>query len=136
MLLTCAAQLGLLGWGCAVGALSQSGGAAGAEGTSPEGAGLPAAGWAGREEERSGVGGPLRLGTLAGPGSGAVALGGGTASPPTGAELLTALEAAGDVLDAGTLGSGFPAVPHATTSRLVSTAAPAVARPAGIRLLR
>jgi len=90
-----------------------------------------------------GAGGALRLGVLAGPGAGPAALGGGTASPPTGAELLTALEAAGDVLEvagdaleAGALGPGFPAVPHATTSRLVSTAAPAVARPAGIRRLR
>ena len=121
----------------------QSDGAAGADGTSPEGAGLPAGGLGGQEGGEVAVGGPLRLGVLAAPGAAPAALGGGTASPPTGAELLTALEAAGDapeaagdVLEAGALGPGFPAAPHATTSRLVSTAAPAVARPAGIRRLR
>jgi hypothetical protein len=115
---------------------SQSGGAAAADGTSPEGAGLPAGGLGGQGGGAVAVGGALRLGGLAGPGSDPAALGGGTESPPTGAELLTALEAAGAVLEAGAWGPGFPAVPHATTSRLVSTAAPAVARLAGIRLLR
>ena len=113
---------------------SHSGGAAGADGTSPEGAGLPAGGLGGQGGGVA-VGGALRPGVLAGPGSDPAALGGGTESPPTGAELLTALEAAGAVLEAGAWGPGFPAVPHATTSRLVSTAAPAVARLAGIRLL-
>lgn len=116
--------------------LSQSGGAAAAEGTSPEGAGLAAGALGGHGGGVVGAGGPLRLGVPTVPGSGPVALGGGTGSPPTEAELLTALEAAGDVLEAGALGPGFPAVPHATTSRLVSTAATAVTRPAGIRRLR
>lgn len=113
--------------------LSQSGGAAGADGTSPEGAGFPAGGLGGQEGGVVAVGGALRLG-VPGPGSGPVALGGDTASPPTGAELLTALEAAGAVLEAGALGPECPAVPHATTSRLVSMAA-AAARPAGMRFL-
>jgi hypothetical protein len=125
----------LLGSGCAVGVPSQSGDAAGADGTSPEGAGLAAGGLGEQGGGGVAVGGALRLGVLAGPGPDPAALGGGTESPPTGAELLTALEAAGAVLEAGAPGLGFPAVPHATTSRLVSTAATAVARLAGIRLL-
>ena len=93
--------------------------------------------------------GGVRPGVLPTARSGPVALGGGTLSPPTGAELLTALgAAAGGVeaaieagveaaaFEAGAPGPEGPAVPQAATRRLVSTPAAAVARPAGIRLLR
>ena len=95
------------------------------------------------------AGGPVRLGVLPMARAGPVALGGGTLSPPTGAELLTALAvAAGGVeataeagveaaaVEAGAPGPEGPPVPQAATRRLVSTPAAAVARLAGIRLLR
>jgi hypothetical protein len=81
------------------------------------------------------AGGPVRLGVLPMAGSGPVALGGGTLSPPTGAELLTALAVAAGV-EAGAPGPEGPPAPQAATRRLVSTPATAVARLAGIRLLR
>lgn len=82
----------------------------------------------------------MRLGVPAATGFDLVALGGGTLSPPTGAELLTALAVGEGVVavavEAGAPGPEGPAVPQAARSRLVITPAAAVVRLAGIRLLR
>ena len=85
----------------------------------------------------------LGLSVVAGPDP--EALGGGTASPPIGAALLAALGEAGvlaavaalePALAVGGLKAGFPPLPQAVIKTPATMTAPAVARPAGTRLLR
>lgn len=146
-----AGQLGWsLGWSpwLPAGAVGLTEGQSGEGGTSPEGSGVAVGGpgiqLPGIAEGLPAVGGRVRLGVPAPTGFDPVALGGGTLSPPTESELPAGL-AFGDgavavavavAVEAGPPGPEGPAAPQAARRRLMSAPATAVARLAGISLLR